>query len=368
MVATNNFFACTETPLKFTSDAAALNAIKRSNECSTCKVRITSLVAGTGFVRPVAQGLTFDSPQTTLEFNGMRHSIQECLLTFPAMHSITVPGMTATDTSGVELQVKFRGETSATNNSYYTLVLPILVGDGVGAEFFASLGVLQRSRPTLASILSNDTDMLLFKGVDIGGRTVKNAVCDNALLQKVFYLVALKPLAMRVADYMRLKAQATAADVYIASKGPVVANAIYPTAKQSLISYIPNIIVTKSATTKTASASTAYVETAQIKCRPLNVSRDIKGDRIYVGGPGQYTTLQDELAGAADPTLGIGEPEGTFDVSRVESILAIVLGAIVGIVIISLIAWHVFKGEANYTRLSLLYATSRLKNTPSLNK
>ncbi len=358
--------ACVETPLKFEDvSGTALNDLKRSNACPTCKVRLTSLLAGTGFVRPISQGLSFDSPQTTLEFNGVRHSIEECILTFPAMHCISIPGMPYSDISGAELQVRFRGETTTTNNSRYVLVMPIRIGDGVGAELFASLDVIQRSRPTLGSLVT-DTPFLLYKGVDVAGLTKKNKVCDDSR-QKVFYLTALKPLHMRIADYVRLKAKAEAGEEYKMGQGPAIAGATLPDAKKALISYIPNIIVTAAKLPKT---KTPYVQTAQVKCRPLDMTRDIKGDTLYVGGPGQYKTLKDELASAADPTLGIGEPEASFDVSRVESILAIVLGVLLGIVIISFIAWYVFKWTtAHYPQVATLYQRSNpLLKIDSLNK
>jgi hypothetical protein len=366
MAATNNFFACTETPLKLihTDTDPILNRIKDNYACSKCKVRITSLVAGTGYVWNVPQGLAFDSPQTTLEFDGMRHSIQECVLTFPAMHVLSIPGMAHNDISGAELQVKFRGETSATTNTYYTLVLPIQIGEGMGAEFFASLGIIQQSRGTLGQVLQEDTPLLMYKGVDIAGRTSSpnnSNTCTNDA-QKVFYLVALKPLNMRPADFNRLK---TTAGITTGVGNAAVAGAHVTSDKEKLISYIPNIIV------KNSVKRTSYVETSQVKCRPLDVSRDIKRhksgkDVVYVGGgdPGQDRSLQEELDTAANVAADLGDIQPP-NVSGVESGFAIALGVVLGIVVVSFIIWYVFKWTTRgYPHRQLL--TYTLKKVPQM--
>lgn len=352
---TDNFFSCRQTPIQFTQ--ANLTRVKESATCGTCKVRLTSLIAGTGHLVPTPQGLSFDSPQTSLEFNGVRHSTYGCLLSIPAMHTINITGMKYADISGAELHVQFRGETTATTNSYYTLVIPIQIGKGIGTDFFSSLGVLQRSRATLGSILSQDTPLILYKGTSLEGRTKSaKTACSNAV-NKVNYLVALKPVYMLATDLSRFKTLLAKEAVY---KGPVVATEPVPDNKLALISYIPSLTITKSKVKK--AAADGYEETAQVKCRPLDRSRDIKGSKVFVGGPGQYRTLKDELSAADNAMKGLEEPDATTDVSRIETILAIVLGVLLGVVFFSVIAWFWFtKSESKYKKNSLLYAVSRLK-------
>jgi hypothetical protein len=355
MSATNDYFACSETPIKLeniTENQDILEVLKQQKILA--KVRITSLIAGTGHVTPNGQGLAFDLPQTTLEFNGVRHSCYGCLLSFPAMHSINVTGLQYKDLSAAELHVQFKGDTDATRSSYYTLVVPIKIGEGQGADFFASLGNLQRTRPTFGSILSEDTPLIMYKGTDLAGRLKDTAsTCSNDV-QKVQYLVALRPLFLRFSDLTRLKAKLPTTYV-----GPVQATMPIQSAKLPLISYIPSILLTKSTVPK--KIVNGYVEQAQVKCRPLNQSEDIKGSQVYVGGPGKYKTLKDELQDAADLSKMLEGPEATADVSRIETILAIVLGVLLGVFLIAVVIWWGLRKEGGYTRMSLLWSVAKLK-------
>jgi hypothetical protein len=253
------------------------------------------------------------------------------------MHQIDIAGMNYTDISAAELHVYFRGDAAATLNSYYTLVLPIKIGTGIGTDFFSSLGMIQRSRPTLASVLSEDTPMIMYRGTNLEGR-VKDAktACSNAV-NKVNYLVALKPLFMLPKDLTRFKRRLEKEAVYI---GPVVANEPIADVKLPLITYIPSLVLT---TTKVKTMKYGYEETAQVKCRPLNRTRDIKGSKVFVGGPGEYRSLKDELDAADNATNGLQESAASTDVSSIETTLAIVLGVVIGVMLFSMIAWFWFK-------------------------
>lgn len=356
---TDNFLDCQQSPLNYTADADQYETLRENQPCGNCKIRISSLIAGTGFVRPHPQGLSFDSPQTALEFNGVRHSIIECVLTFPAMHHIDVSGVVKfADISDAELQVKFRGDTSATLNSFYTLVIPINTKiTGKGVDLFASLDTLGRSKPTMGSVLPTGP-FLMYKGVDIDGLTVsnKNSACADTR-QKVNYLVSLTPLHMLPVDLIRLKKRAGVTDT--SSEGNAAKAGTSVTTKLPLLSYIPSITVNSSLVPKTV--QNGYVQTAQVKCRPL-AAGDIKGDKVYVGGPGTYRSLEEELKTGGDPTGALTVPDASFDVSRVESILAITIGVIVGIVVVSLIGWGVFRMSKRYLAMTRLYDLAKIKD------
>ncbi len=340
-----------------------------------CTVRITALIASAGVLTPTSQGLLFDSPQATLEFNGKRHSIQDCLLTVPAMHYLHIDGMPYADISGAELHVRFKGETVATQNSLYTVVLPIKLAEtGAGVDFFASLGSLQRSRPTLGSVLREDTPMLLYRGTDLEGRTKSAAVAAGATeprcedtVNKVNYLVALKPLSMRQGDLTRFRRLLTSPTY---TTGPIQAtDANRPNLKINLITYISSIKVT-SATKATAKKTiqNGYVETEQVKCRPLDRSRDISGNMIYVGGPGGYTTLKSELDGTvAGRMAGLEEPDVSTDVSRIETIMAITFGIVLSVAVIGVAVWWWFnRSEAKYNKNILVQALSYVPDLKSI--
>ena len=90
-------------------------------------------------------------------------------------------------------------------------------------------------------------------------------------------------------------------------------------------------------------ASADYVPTSQVKCRPLDPSRDIKGDSLYVGGdiiPGD-TTLADEMSRAVS-SIGTA-PDSTISVSSVESVVGIIIGVIIGAIALLLVFSFLYK-------------------------
>jgi len=197
----------------------------------------------------------------------------------------------------------------------------------------------------------------MYRGVDIDGLTASNkaSMCADTR-QKVNYLVSLTPLHMLPVDLARLKRKA---GIQSGVGNAAKASTPITDAKSKLLSYIPNINVNSAVAPKTV--QNGYVQTAQVKCRPL-AAGDIKGDKVYVGGPGTYRSLEEELKRGGDPTGELGVPDASFDVSRVESILAITIGVIVGIVVVSLIAWGVFRTSKRYLAMVRLYDLAKIKD------
>ncbi len=234
---------------------------------------------------------------------------------------------------------------------------PIKIGEGNGADFFASLGQLQRERPTFGSFLEKDTPLVLYTGTSLEGRVKDSASACTNDVQQVQYLVALKPLFLRFSDKTRLYARLTG--IGSPYTGPVQAKMPITSVKLALISYIPSILLTEPTMPK--KIVNGYVETAQVKCRPLDQSRDIMGSKVYVGGPGPDRSLKDELQNAADLSKMLGGPEATADVSRIETILAIVLGVALGAFLIAVIVWWAFRKEGGYSKMSLLWSVAKLK-------
>ncbi len=366
-VIVNNFFTCRETPLRITTED--YNAIKSEGTCATCKVRFTSLLPTLGTLTPSPYGLTFDIPQMTLEVNGVRHSGFGCVLDVSgSVHALDISGVISTvgSTNTAELHLTFHGDGATTRNSKYVLAIPIRVVANananklVGANFFAALGILQRTRPTLGSVISEDTPLLMYRGVSLEGVCGSNSDAG----EKYTYLVALKSLTMDQTDFNRLKV--LLGNTY---KGLRKSAINLASNRRPLVSYIPGIKVTASplAPSVKKTIQNGYVATEQVKCRPLDSARDISGNLVYVGGPGKYSTLKNELEMAADLRSEFEEAEATADVSRIETILAIVVGVLVGLFITSLIVYYVFiKTESGYSKMSLLYAVARLKDNKAV--
>ena len=345
MSVSNTYFTCSETPLSLT--AAQLTTIQK-NQAYDTSVRISALSSGTGTIAAIPEGVLIDgSVSNSLSTNGQNYTWIDTRLVIPGLHVFN-------DVTPVaELCIYFKNDKRATD--IYCICIPVQVGQGRGTPYFASLGVLQRSRPSFTTLLGS-TAFIQYRGVDLRDRTeesCKNNVLAPSSTQSVQgnirnYAVALEPAYIQQRDLTRLKASSGNTLTYKAK--PVAA-------KSTLISYISSIEIATNAATKTV--ANGYVETAQVKCRPLDRTRDISGNLIYVGGKERKgdSSLEDELEGNA--TYDESKTKPTIDGSDIETILGIVLGAVIGIVVIAFVVVWVFrKTETNYLGTLKLYSSS----------
>ncbi len=366
MVVANNFLSCNDTPFRI--GTGNYREIVRSYTCSTCKVQLTadSPVMVTPSVN--SMGLQFNIPNATLEFNGVQHIMDECLLDVSGgVHALDISGVITTTAAaentvgGGELFMFFNDANDSTHQ--YVLAIPIRVvsdtiADDMSVKFFNSLGKITRSPPSFSSAIPSDTPLLMYRGVSLATQ------CTNAG-PKYTYLVALKAIRMNVADYNRFRGLLANNTVYRGMRRSTTTFSVdVKSDKLKLFSYIPRLTIKPSRLApSTHQQRNGYVPTAQVKCRPLNAARDISGNLIYVGGPGDYDTLEKQLSDAANVSKEFGEPEVTTDVSRIETILAITVGVLVGVFLISLIVYFVFmKTEKGYSYGSLLYQFAKLKS------
>jgi cytoskeletal protein RodZ len=107
----------------------------------------------------------------------------------------------------------------------------------------------------------------------------------------------------------------------------------------------------------------------------LNRARDISGNLIYVGGPGDYTTLKGEMDGTAGRFRGLEEPDASTDVSRIETLLGVTIGIVIAVAVLGVGVWWWFnRTEAKYNKAVLTQALSYIehpnfkKNLESLSK
>jgi hypothetical protein len=176
--------------------------------------------------------------------------------------------------------------------------------------------------------------------------------------RKITFSVSVEPAFVQQDDLTRLKASTESTLTFKAK--PVAG-------KLSLLSYIPSIEVTGKSGERTV--ANGYVETAQVKCRPLDRTRDISGNLIYVGGKQRKgdSTLDSELEKAADFSGGFEEPQATVQGSDIETILGIVLGVVIGIVVAAFVVVWVFRTtETNYMGTLKLYSSSGFNQASKL--
>lgn len=341
----DNFFGCAETPIWIppTFDESMLQI------CRSCTLRLTAKIPGPGNVHFTPDGCTInENPTTTLTVNGIPHNLMSTLLYFPGVHRLfgqQVP-------SDAEIYSVFRNTRDP--NIQIVFALPVQIGDGSTNRYFATLGTgITPKRPTFASLVSEDSDFLCYKGATIFGRSYdtprSRTMCDPVRSVYTHY-VCCTPANILLADYQRLY-QLFFED---ARKPPKPLADVTQARLVKLATLIQGIRIESSADGSTADGSIA---TSAMKCYRLNPEKDVVQNRVYVGGkhrPGDRT-LADELANAA---IDVHSPvkDASVQARDIERILGIVLGVTVAAIVCATIAVFLWNGTfRNYLNAQKLY-------------
>lgn len=324
--------SCDKVPANFTQ-ATTTESIR---PCRKCNVRLVT-TPGPGRIIPSRTGFTIDeSPLNFLYYNGLQHTLKETHLLIRGEYGAShiLPNEETNSIAPVaECLFFFEGAQAIP----YCLVVPVIEGKGVGNTYFEQLDVFVSKREAISSLLNPKTQLLQYTGSDLRGRygnSPKTAFPPTFCAKKVRYLVVTQPAYIRVADLARL-VKSLSENEY---KGPVTAKtALTPTELQTFVTRIPKLELEKTsvAGSPTGVSDDVYL-TRELQCRRLDISRDVEGDKVYVGGerrPGD-STLEQELVAAADSTMSFSDVDATIQPATIETILAIVLGTVIGILIL----------------------------------
>jgi hypothetical protein len=131
-------------------------------------------------------------------------------------------------------------------------------------------------------------------------------------------------------------------------KGPATPLAAISFARATtLLTVIPEVRLDAPHTTKPGPISgDGSIALKQMKCHRLDTKRDIKGDRVYLGGKGTpgSSSLDQELQRAADLDKELyGEGEAAIQPGHIEGVLAIIMGVIFGLVVCATIAYAILR-------------------------
>lgn len=340
-----SYFGCAETPVWFPNDVTA----DRVPDCKSCKLRLVSPVAGPGTVSPRVEGLLVDeNPLATLSVNGIQHNLVETILMISGAHKL--PGRT--EVCKAELACYF--QSSKDFSQHVCLSLPVDIGTGEANQYFATLGGATSGRPVLSKIVPPKANYMLYRGADLRGRSarsnVPSAFCDPVKRVTTYY-VCLTPIFITNADYTRLVGRA-GKDCVGPPKPltPVVISRL-----TSLASLVNGILI---GAPKPLGPGGTQPEgpgypTKAVKCYRVDPARDIRDDKVYVGGAGTPTSLKKELA-VEDDRGGIFPGDLQRWISKTLGIvLSIILAAFAFVMIFS----SVFK---NYKEAQTLYDVNPL--------
>jgi hypothetical protein len=331
------YFTCVETPLWFPTEVKDVSSLKK---CTSCTVRLTSHIPGPGKLTPSVDGFLVDeNTQVFLSYNGLSHTLKETRLVMPGLHRL--PGENAVGVA--ELVFIFQGDYE--NAVTYCLCAPINVGNGYGNEYFRSLGLNSTpKRPTIGTLFNHDVSYIQYTGAPIVGRTAKSLtpkpICEP-VSQKIRYIVSLKKLFITSTDLGRLN-RLNSKTFQGACKPAFAA----PVSRiNSIVNVIPEIIVESSPVKTTLSnEESGKIPTAAVKCRRIDVDKDIKDNILYVGGDAhQESTLAEELSNAADSSKIIGLEKSSIKPGKVQKVIGILIGLLIGVVLSATIAYYVLK-------------------------
>jgi hypothetical protein len=345
----DKLFACEETPVwtPATLDPTSLPP------CLSCTFRLSAQLPGPGTLQPSVMGFTVDeNPTTELTLNGLQHSLITTELVMPGLHRLYGEQSVST----AELLLTFRSTRDMTKIAL--LCIPIVIGDGHGSDYFATLGMVGRSRPTVSTLLDPQTGILSYPGASLQGRSKTDPrarqVCNPVAYPVTYYLV-LRPANITAPDYQRLHKQLGTA--YVGP--PVPVTEITMSRVTSLLTYINAVVLTETQSTKDKGKSTKA-----LKCYRIDPKKDIKDDKVYIGGAPKSSTLDQELLNAAT-SISADPDSGSVKPGDIEKILAIVLGTILAVILCAAIAFFVFrKTFSKYISTLKLYSGPPVKPTP----
>lgn len=362
-ISTKNFLSCQETPLRF-PDSLTLEDLKT---CKKCAVVLSTPVAGMANLTVSAEGFVVnENIQSQLRYNGLSYTLTETRLLLPGGHRI--PGIS---NMVAELHCYFQADSAANRSSTYCLVLPMVLGKGVGNAYFSLLGELTSKRPLLQTLFTPEAPLMQYVGADMRGRSKEaptpRDLCDP-VATRINILVSTAPAYILSTDLTRLMDRLTASKDY---KGgpPLPAAALDSVRCQSLVVVVPKLTVKgapKTGVSTSVGSSSGPVAQSAMQCRRLDVTRDVKGDKVYVGGGKrpEDRTLEQELEAAADPTKGLegvtGKP--SIQPGDIETILAIVFGILMAVVVVGFFASGVLRKLPNYIPALKVYFADPTKS------
>jgi len=337
----DNVFSCKETPLWFPNEMTRADA-EGLPSCTSCILRFVSPAPGPGILRNTDTGLSIDeSPLVTFYYNGMEHTLLDTQLMIPGAHRY--PGASAVPPA--ELFLYFR---NTKNGKAVCICIPISDKEGTGSvpgkEYFASLSESPTTakRPPLSTILPKER-WVQYKGPDIRGRTKETPtprnLCEPVGLY-VTYMLSLGSIQIPTALLVSLQTRKKSVPNPKDAPEPNLATGISASRAKTLLTLLP-IFQIKGAEPVVPPTGES-VALKQMKCHRLDTQRDIKGDRVYIGGKGipKRTTLQDELDKAARGELD-AEQDPRVKAGTVFAAIGIAIGIAIAVVILAVIAYYV---------------------------
>jgi len=349
-----NSLSCAQTPLQFPRD-------RSTNDLplyKTASIRLLGETPGPGRVlkREAKDGqLIEENSQITLIFERNNYNISDTILHIPGMHR--APG--EEKIADGEIHMYFRNTKSNPTKSDIRddicLIVPIRTGQsGKGIEYFEYLNreatLRTQNLPAFTKNLIDKTPAILYKGKDL-----KNRGCgmpepeyqcspDSYTVQ---YIYLTKPIFARVKDLERLRTTNPTVEL----EPP--ADPISPTDLRKFCAYYQDPGVRIGSSQQAPHDLPAGIKKMnQLKCRPIDTKRDIKGDNIVVDPKARFVSLPDELRSPKelrddDEINEVKVSQSDWQPGDFEDVLAIPVAIFIGYVVaggvLGMVRYAIFK-------------------------
>jgi len=288
-------------------------------------------------------GFTVDeNPTTILSINGLQSNLASTDLVVPGLHRLYGKQVV----SDMELVVTFRNVKDSSKIAL--LCIPIVIGKGQGNSYFKNLGTVTRDQPVLSDLISPTSGVMSYPGASLYKRSKTannpNDVC-SPISYPVTYYVVLSPSYIEANDYQRLHKQLGKAYV----GGPVPLTEITLARANALLTYINTLTLDGP---KKPKVEEDPMKTKSLKCYRIDPDKDIKDEKVYIGGAPGAPTLQQELqnrtSGAPDDSI--------IKPGDIETFLSVIVGLVIGTLICCYIAYHLWRGTfTHYYEVMRLY-------------
>ena len=325
---------CTETPFHPPKTLSRVDLAV----CASCTLYVTANIVGPKNLQILDTGglLLNESPLIQIENNGTTYGLSKTYLWPYGIHR----DFKVDKNYDMELNLYFRDIYSP--EKQLAVVIPITIDDAKGMPYFTEVDNNQRVI-ALDTIITKDAPALVYKGIDLQGRDGSkkqtSAQCLSTTSNLTWYIFS--PTFIKQADAKRIRS----INVPKTNTNPVPDHEITLARARQMCMIIPSVKLKKDVIASAAAATSKndVFLTRALQCQRIDPSKDVKGDKVYLNGPAT-STLSSELDDAANLNKSVDAgTKSSIRAKTIEDLLAIIIGVSVGLILISVVVYYIFK-------------------------
>lgn len=308
--------------------------------CNSCTVIFNGSVAGPKELKPQGVGglILNESPLIQIEYNERTYGLSKTFLWQNGIHRDF-----KIDTNyDLELNLYFR-------DIYYpekmlAVAIPLTIDDANGKPYFSEMNTGVSTIPM--DTIINNGQILVYKGIDLQGRDgekkQKAPQCSD-ISSNLTWLI-FSPSFIKSADAAKIRS----IQLPNTNTVPLPDHEITLARARQMCMLIPTVRIKTAVDAMLVKKAEAAKNkdvflTRALQCQRIDPSKDVRGDSVYLNSKQGGNTLEKELDDAANLNKSIDEKKnGSYRAKQIEDLIAIIVGVILGLVLISLVAYYIF--------------------------